>query len=432
MSIEKRYGLQVVMASWIAVFCLFGIRASFALLLNPIARSTGWTQTQVTFGYSLMMIIYAITAFFCGVIVDKWGSKPVYLIAAIASGTGLIFSGLMRNYFVYILAFSLMNGIATGMLWVTSTISVRKWFIGKQYATKWGFAFAGAPVAQFILSYIIRHILVNDPENGWRTAFIVLAVISVSLLMIAVICAKREPEHYNFKAFGEIENDDKDEIIWSLGRAFLRYAIWGAIFVFLTSMMAEFLIWTQIVSFWVKDIGWSKSQAAHVYAIIGLIGIFSMPAMGYFADYMVKFLKNEAKARKCMLILGPFIGFLACILLLQSIHSILFPYLACILFAFYWAIVPGGVVGYIGSLYGKKTLGKIWGLATLIVMGIGPFLGSFIGGYLKDLTGHFTYSLYFAAISFLISVILAFTLPIDLKIDGLAKSPKTGSENLED
>ena len=45
--------------------------------------------------------------------------------------------------------------------------------------------------------------------------------------------------------------------------------------------------------------------------------------------------------------------------------------LICVLFAVYWAIEPGGVVGYAGAIYGRVSLGKLWGLATLIVMGIG-------------------------------------------------------------
>ncbi|MDD2324161.1 MAG: MFS transporter, partial [Bacteroidales bacterium] len=88
---------------------------------------------------------------------------------------------------------------------------------------------------------------------------------------------------------------------------------------------------------------------------------------------------------------------------------------AAAIFAIYWAIVPGGVVGYTGAIYGRKTLGKIWGLATLIVMGIGPFLGSFIGGYLKDVTGSYTYSIYYAIGSFAVSILLAISLPLAIK-----------------
>lgn len=112
---------------------------------------------------------------------------------------------------------------------------------------------------------------------------------------------------------------------------------------------------------------------------------------------------------------GPLSGVIACLFLLASDRGDLFAYLACFVFAVYWAIVLGGVVGYTGAIYGRKTLGKIWGLATMIVMGIGPFLGSFIGGWMKDVSGKFTDSIYFALGAFIISILLATTLPLQAK-----------------
>lgn len=411
------YALHVVLASSIAVFCLFGIRASFALLKDPIAESMNWSQAQVSLGFSFMMAVYAVTAFFCGLIVDKWGARPVFFISALSAASGLMLCGFMNSYLVYLLAFSVLNGISTGMLWVTSTICVRKWFVGRQYATKWGFAFTGAPAAQFILTYLVRYILVTYPENGWRIAFFTLSAISFMLLLIAFVFSKREPEFYNIKAFGSM-SQHKSAAVWTLRKAYSKYPIWGAITMFLSSMMGEFLIWTQVVSYWVLDLGFKPAKAAEVYAVIGLAGIASMVLMGYFADFIVKLLKNEPKGRKTMLILGPFIGSIACAFLLLSGISILFAYTASFLFAFYWAIVPGGVVGYVGSMYGKQNLGKIWGLATLIVMGTGPFTGAFIGGYLKDLTGSYFYSILFASASFIISILFAISLPTELKQQG--------------
>src|SRR5450756_2475342 len=137
-----------------------------------------------------------------------------------------------------------------------------------------------------------------------------------------------------------------------------------------------------------------------------------MPIMGKIADKVVRATGIETKGRKIMLMSGPAIGALACVLLLASPRADIFAYVSCFVFAVYWAIVPGGVVGYTGAIYGRKTLGKIWGLATMIVMAIGPFLGSFIGGWMKDVSGSFTYSIYFALCSFIVSVMLAISLPL--------------------
>lgn len=412
----KFYGWSVVFASWLAVFCLFGYRATFAILKGPMSADLGWNQAQVTLGYSLMMVFYAATAFFAGMILDRWGTKPVYTIAAVFGGLGFLATSLIHSHIMYLFTFGLLGGIATGMLWVTSTVSVRKWYVGKTYATMWGLAFAGAPMAQFVLAFVTRSALKSGGTDAWRGAMQLLAWIIFAALVIAVIFAKRNPENYGMKAFGALPAaaGAKTEHPWTLKKAFATYPIWGAVITFLTAMMAEFLIWTQVVSYWTNDMGWTHDKAVGVYAVIGLIGIFSMPLMGVVADRVVKAVNHEAKGRKIMLLIGPATGVAACLLLLAS-KTMAFAYIACFVFAVYWAIVPGGVVGYSGAIYGRKALGKIWGLATLIVMGIGPFAGSFIGGWLKDLSGSYTYSIYYALGSFVLSILLASTLPLTVK-----------------
>ncbi|MFA8341813.1 MAG: nitrate/nitrite transporter [Rhodothermaceae bacterium] len=407
----KLYGWFVVAASWLAVFSLFGYRATFAILKEPMSLDLGWSQTQITFGYSLMMIFYALTAFFGGMILDRWGTRPVYALSAIFGGAGFLCTSFVESYLAYLFTFGVLAGIATGMLWVTSTVSVRKWFVGKSYATMWGIAFAGAPVAQWVLAEVTKNSLSSGAADAWRNTMLLLGIIIFITLLAATLIARKTPEKYNLIPFGELNSNNGTEPEWSVKQAFASYAIWGAILTFLTSMMAEFLIWTQIVSYWTTDLGWTQERAVDVYKTIGIIGIFSMPLLGIAADKLVAKTGSEARGRKIMLIAGPLTGAIACILLLQS-DSLLLAYIAAFIFAVYWAIVPGGVVGYTGAVYGRKTLGKIWGLATLIVMGIGPFTGSFLGGLFKDLSGTYIWSISFALVSFITSALFAFTLPL--------------------
>ncbi|MDR3670730.1 MAG: MFS transporter [Holophaga sp.] len=460
----KAYGWCVVFASWLAVFCLFGYRAVFAILKGPMAITLGWTTAQVTLGYSLMMVFYAITAYFSGIILDKYGTKPVYSLAAVFGCLGFVLTARVSLPVAYLFTFGFLGGIATGMLWVTSTVSVRKWYVGRTYATMWGFAFAGGPMAQFVLAQVVKPTLsasqgkldaavkallpngaalapkdlakavvekLHDPsvlampqvqealhglEHAWRHQMTILGIIVFFALVVAVLMAKGSPEQYGMKPFGATPAAGgaaaPAEADWTTGEAFSRYAIWGAILTFLLSMMGEFLIWTQVVSYWTQDVGYTLKKATNIYAMIGLVGIFSMPILGKIADKVVQAVGMESKGRKIMLIIGPLTGVLACLLLLASPSGEVFAYVASVVFAIYWAIVPGGVVGYTGAIYGRKTLGKIWGLATMIVMGIGPFLGSYIGGWLKDFSGKYTYSIWFALGSFAVSIFLATTLPL--------------------
>jgi len=253
-------------------------------------------------------------------------------------------------------------------------------------------------------------------EQAWRYQMTILGIIMLVALVAAVLVARQTPEHYGRKPFGAaVAAPDTVAVAereWTTATAFSQYAIWGVILTFLTSMMGEFLIWTQVVSYWTQDVGFNLMKATDIYAFIGLAGIFSMPIMGAFADKVVHATGGETKGRKIMLIGGPAMGVLACVLLLASPRADIFAYLSCFIFAIYWAIVPGGVVGYTGAIYGRKTLGKIWGLATMIVMGIGPFAGSYIGGLLQDISGHYTYSICFALGAFSLSALQATSLPM--------------------
>lgn len=458
-----RYGWSVVGAAWLAVFCLFGYRATFAILKGPMGLALGWSAAEVTLGYSVMMVVYAVTAYLSGVMLDRWGARPVYAAAAILGGLGFALTAQVHVYAVYLVTFGLLGGLATGMLWVTSTVSVRRWYVGSTYASRWGLAFAGAPLAQFALAQMVRPRLsavqaaletaivawlrvdasafpapelarltveaLADPliraqapvaaalaalDAAWRSEMLLLGGIVLALLALAALIGKRHPDHYGLAPFGAPGASAGSPVRAPLRDAFSRYPIWGVMLVFLTSMMAEFLIWTQIVSYWTDDVGYSFQQATGIYAVIGLVGMISMPLLGRAADGVVKAVGREAPGRKLMLLIGPAAGAAACGLLLAS-QRLALAYAACALFAVYWAIVPGAVVGYTGAIYGSASLGRIWGLATLIVMGIGPFAGSYIGGLLRDLTGSYTWAICYALGSFLASAILAATLPLALR-----------------
>ena len=409
----KGLGRKVVMASWLAIFVLFGYRATFSVLLAPMRDSMGWTVAQLSLGYSLMMSVYAVTAFFSGMIIDKYGTKPAYAIGSVAAALGFLITSFAQEYWQFLVPYALFAGMGTGMLWVSSTISVRKWYVGKAYGTMWGLAFMGAPVAQVVLSLGLKQVLAT---MDWRQAMQILAVVAFVALVIAAFLAKKNPENYGLEPFGLVKGPAnapaKPEHIWTIKDAFSKGAIWCAIGAFLTAMIGEFLIWSQFVSYLVNDVNLSQGTAINIYVMIGIIGIFSMPLMGIVADKVVGRVDIEPRGRKYMLIFAPIMGLLACLLLWSAPRNIMFAYASTLLFAIYWAIEPGGVAGYAGSVYGRVSLGKIWGLSTLIVMGIGPFLGSFMGGYLFDISGTYNYSIYFAMGSFTLSAFVASIMPL--------------------
>lgn len=409
----RRTGIYVVIASWLAVFCLFGYRSTFSILLGPMSEGMGLTVSATSLGYSLMMTIYAVTAFFSGMIIDKWGTRPAFVLGAVFGALGFYLTSLQSSYAGYLFTYSFFAGIGTGMLWVSSTVSVRKWYVGTSYAKMWGWAFMGAPMAQVVLSLGLKGIL---KSMDWRVAMQILAVVVFIALIIAALFARKNPEDYGVKPFGEMPNAAdgavQEQRSWTVKEAFKTFPVWGTIIAFLTSMLAEFLVWSQVVNFFVQDVKLDLGTATNLYIVIGVSGIITMPLLGVIADKLVIKYHNEAKGRKIMLIFGPAIGVLACALLLLTKTHIFFGIIACVLFSIYWAIEPGGCAGYAGAIYGRKSIGKIWGLATLVVMGIGPAVGTYMGGFFYDNFGSYLGSMLFALGSFAVSIGFACLLPL--------------------
>jgi predicted MFS family arabinose efflux permease len=272
-------------------------------------------------------------------------------------------------------------------------------------------------MAQVVLSLIVKPILTSPTAgpDSWREAMRILAVIVFVALLLAAAIAKKSPEAYNLKPFGlppAGAGPAKPETMWTPKTAFKTLPIWGTIGAFLTAMIGEFLIWTQVVRFWTVDAKLDLATATNLYIFIGISGIFTMPLLGRVADWLVGKLGSETKARKTMLIFAPAVGVAACLVLLASgAGSFAIGVVACVLFAIYWAIEPGGCAGYAGSIYGRKSLGRIWGLATLVVMGIGPALGTFVGSSLGA-GGSYVPSVWFALGAFAISTVVAIFLPL--------------------
>jgi len=427
---SKHYGLMAVGASWLAIFCLFGYRTTFAVLQVPLSAAQGWTNTQTSLGLSIMMLFYASTAFLSGKIVDKWGTRPAFALAAIFGCLGFLLTsfipaaslpedigkgvGLIHFY----LSFSVFAGIATGMLWVSSVVSIRKWYVGSYYAKMFGFAFMGGSVALVAMNLIVKEIL-QRPELGWRTSLQVLSMVILLAMIIAAILARKDPQHYNMEPAGLTPSDNKEEFAWSIKQAFSTYPIWSAILVLLTSMLGEFVILSQVVRYWTEDLGIHIEKATYMFVLIGICGIFCSPLAGFFADKIVKRCETEAQGRKIVLIIGTFFGIITCLLLLfQPIFGFL-GYIFPFAFVIYWTTVPSGVAAHAGSVYGRRTLGTIWGLATLIIMSIGPFGGAFIGASLADSTGNYTYSIIFAICAYSVAMIIAATMPTKVKIPQL-------------
>lgn len=412
MNDNRKYGIHVVIAAFMAYFVFFGYRSSFSVLLTPMTTDMGWDVARVTLGYSIMMIIYAITSYFSGVIFNKFGPKFCFGIATVTAFLGYFVTSRAHNYFAYLIPYTIFAGVATAMLFVPATSSVRSWHVGSAYGRAFGFAQSGACVAQVILTLGLKAALLT---MDWRFAMTMLAFVSAGLLLVATIVTKKPPKTYGMEPVGEIVapagGAPAPQALWTVKEAFSTYALWGTIACFFCACFSEFLIWSQLVSYWVKDVELSMSTSTNLYAFIGFLGIIFAPTLGAFSDRYAQKLGDEAAARRNLMIIAPSVGIVAMLFLINGESGLALSIIAAVLFPVYWMMMPAQVTGYIGAIFGRASFPQIWGLATLIIMGIGPAAGSYLGAKLYVIYGSYRISFIMATVMFLLSALFALSLP---------------------
>ncbi len=100
---------------------------SFGVLLDPILDDTGWSESWLSGGFSIAFAAGGVMAIPAGRLLDRVGSRPVFLIAACVSTASFVTAASARSLLVFTVA-SAIGGATLGGLGfyhITQTTAVR-------------------------------------------------------------------------------------------------------------------------------------------------------------------------------------------------------------------------------------------------------------------------------------------------------------------
>lgn len=154
---------------------------SFGVLLDPIIADTGWSEPAVAAVFSFSSVIAAVGALVGGWILDRWGSRLVFGMAAVVGAGALVAAASATTPVLFALGGAIGGGVlgALGFYHVTQTAAVRISPGSEDRAiavlTIWG-AFASVlyiPFTAWLVTF-----------SDWRVTLRVLGV-STALALIA-------------------------------------------------------------------------------------------------------------------------------------------------------------------------------------------------------------------------------------------------------
>jgi len=164
-SIESRYSWWVAAMTLVIASLSFGAVTSIPVLLKPLASHWEKGASTVALVHTSAMFGAAIGSLVLGRMLDRVGFFRIAILAATATGLGLLLAASARNLLTLHLAYGvLIGGIGQGAFFSPLTAAVSQWF-DRHRALAIAIAASGQSVGGLALPPLMRW---GADAIGWR------------------------------------------------------------------------------------------------------------------------------------------------------------------------------------------------------------------------------------------------------------------------
>jgi sugar phosphate permease len=204
------YGWVIVAVCFLAEATAFGAgSASLAVFLQPMSSDLGWTRTTLTFALTVQQLGNIVVAPIAGRLIDRRGPRLIMIFGAIVAGLGFMAISLIQAPWQFYILYGVAGAMGLqelGNLVTGTTIS--KWFI-RMRGRALAFSGLGLNTGAVVFGPIIAVLIA---ELGWRSAWVVLGILVMALMLPpAALLLRRSPEDMGLQPDGDERRDDRSQ-----------------------------------------------------------------------------------------------------------------------------------------------------------------------------------------------------------------------------
>src|SRR6187402_1925708 len=165
------YRWVIVAAGGLLGCVAIGGMFSLPVLLQPIARDTGWSVAGISGAMTIGFLAMAFAGMAWGALSDWAGPLPVVLAGSILVAAGLALASRSTSLIEFQLAFGLIVGAATAAIFAPLMACVTGWFdTNRSLAVS--LVSAGMGMAPLTMSPLVAWLV---SVYDWRTALLIIA-----------------------------------------------------------------------------------------------------------------------------------------------------------------------------------------------------------------------------------------------------------------
>jgi MFS family permease len=359
-----------------------GIHSSFGVLYVALLDTFGWSRGLTAGVYSIAVLVDAFLSPVVGHLYDRHGPKKIMGAGCVVLAGGLILSSGIDSLWEFYVYFGLIVAVGFSFLgMVPHVVLISEWFASKR-ASALGFVYAGTGLGILVLAPLIQWLI---SRWGWAGALRTLGIGSLIVLLPVVLIFFQRGTHA-----GRPAHHGNGQTAWTASLALRSIQFWSLFFARILAASGTTVIITHQVAH-VVDIGYSPLYAATIFGFMGVTSTCGRMVFGYIADHFSKPAAYTANIATSL------IG-VAALVIARSPADTWLLYVYVLFFGIGFgsrAVIFSAITA---DIFSGKKFGSIYGYFTISV-GVGGALGSWLGGFLYDLSGS-----YF--ISFSLSVLI--------------------------
>lgn len=275
---NSRYRWVIVAAGGLLGCVAIGGMFSLPVLLQPIARDTGWSVTGVSSAMTIGFLAMALTSMIWGNLTDRFGPLPVVLAGSVVIAVSLALASRATSLLAFQFIFGVMVGGATAAIFAPMMATVTGWF-DTHRSLAVSLVSAGMGMAPMTMSPMVAWLV---SHHDWRTSMLILsAVVAAIMIPVSLLVRRPPPLEAAPSAPGGVAGAPPDEM--SLGEALRspQFIILIATNFFCCATHSGPIIHT--VSYAVSC-GIPLVAAVTIYSAEGFAGMFGRIAFGLAGD----------------------------------------------------------------------------------------------------------------------------------------------------
>ena len=402
---KKHYAWVIAFTGTLVLLISHGFgRMSYSILLPSMREALGLNYTQVGLIGTGNFIGYLGLSIVGGFLAARYSARKIIFVALIVLGISLFLTGL-SNSFTAAFLMRLITGMGTGGSYIPMMALPSAWFAVSKRGLATGINAIGTGLGFSITGLVLPFLIVHYGASGWRYSWYLMGAIAFICSFICYIFLRDNPAEKGLSMYGEdgAQRAQEETQKFSIIKTWLNIArereVWKLGCVYFMYGLSYIIYLTFFVAFLTKELGLSTKSAGGIFAITGFLCIFSGVVWGSISDVL---------GRRYGSMLA-YIALAVSYLLPAFLHETIFLYASAILFGISMSSLPVIMAAAAGDALGAKLASAGLGVIT-VFFGVGQALGPALAGWIKDVTGTFTYAFMISAGISFVGALLSLTL----------------------